>query len=133
MKFTINKIVYNVFEEHPNTEKAAIGLTAKLGVSREDPSKRAFFIELNIDCKDGESDIETRNLLVVANLNYNLDKNVFKDLNENEIDEDNKYFIKLLERLNEAIKNITSQDDVGRPLDINKAIEKHSNEGEKQL
>lgn len=122
MEFSIGKIAYNIFESYPKGEKLSVNITAKFGVSEEDYSKRVFFLELNIDGEDGEDGIKTRNLIVVARMIYQLDNNSFPDIDEKEIEEDNKYLLELLNRLNETVKNITSQDNIVRPLNINKAI-----------
>lgn len=129
MKFFINKVAYNILDFMPEKEKISFNITAKFGVETEDYSKRAFFIELNAEGKYEGSGEESRSLCVEAHLNYQLDKSLFLDLDENQIEEDKKYFIILLERLNESIKNITSQDDLGRPLNIDKAIEDIGKEG----
>ncbi|MCT6925300.1 hypothetical protein [Metasolibacillus sp.] len=128
MKFIINKTVYNVFKPYPKNEKISMEMMVKFGSGKKDVSQRAFFVELNIECKDGETEIETRDLFIDARLNYTLDKTKFKDLDDKEMEEDNKYFIELLNRLNKAIKGITSLDDVLRPLDIERAIKKYKKE-----
>jgi hypothetical protein len=133
MQFSINKIAYNVLEPYPKNEEISVSITAKFGVSTQDNSKRAFFLELNIDGEDVEGENEeggneTRNLIVVARLNYQLDKISFPELDINQIEEDEKYFLDLLQRLNETVINITSQDDRARPLNINKSVEKYKKE-----
>lgn len=128
MKFIINKTVYNVFKPYPKTEKVSTEILVKFGAGKNDVSQRVFFVELNIECKDEENEVETRDLFIDARLNYKLDKTKFKDLNDKEIEEDNKYFVKLLNRLNKVVKDVTYLDDVQRPLDIEGAIEKYKKE-----
>jgi len=131
MEVSINKIAYNVFEPYPNGETISVSINAKFGASKEDYSIRAFFLELNIDGEDAENGDETRNFALVARLNYQIDKNLFPNIDENEMAEDGGYFHEFLKRINEIVVNITSQDDIRRPLDIDQAIENHkSTKGE---
>ncbi|MDR9853683.1 hypothetical protein RJP21_08725 [Paenibacillus sp. VCA1] len=95
-------------------------------MSTEDNWSRVFFIELNLEGEDKDSGNETRNLFAEASLNYQLDKTLFPDLDENQINEDDKYFLELLNRLNTTVKSITSQDDTKRTLNIDKVIESYS-------
>ncbi|AMA62062.1 hypothetical protein AAF454_13720 [Kurthia gibsonii] len=123
MNLSINKIVYNVLEEYPDSEEISVTITAKFGVANEDHYTRAFFLELNINGEE-ENGNDTRNLTIVARFNYQLDKVSLSNIDEKEIEEDREYFLKFLNRINNVIIDVTSQDDIGRPpLNINKAIE----------
>lgn len=125
MNLIINKMAYNVLEGFPEKEEIFVDLIAKFGASKENFQNRAFFLEVNINCKS-EDDSNTRNFSIMARFDYQLENDI-TNIGKEEVEEDHKFFIELLKRINKVIINVTSQDDVRRPLDINKAIDDYDN------
>ena len=123
MKLSINKIAYNAAIKSSKQEMVKVEVNAKFAVEKKSNYYRAFFVELNLNGIENETDKDTRNLTIVARFEYELDKKKFPSIGVEEIEEDSKYFLECLKRLNDVVENVTTTEDFKNPLNINVAIE----------
>jgi len=127
MNLIINKMAYNVLNAFPEKEEIFVDITAKFGAAKENFYSRAFFLEINIDGKSEDDERSTRNFSLMARFDYQLEKDLYPNIGKDELEADSPFFNEFLKRINDVIINLTSQDDVRRPLDIKNALEEYDN------
>ncbi len=118
----ISKAVYNSFQHIPEEEEVTVEIISKFGVAKDNILVRAFFFEVNINAIDARNGDTTRTFLIEAKFHYELGETKSFEITQ----EDEKYYGKCLELLNEKIINLTSQDNEN-PFDIENVIKEHNN------